>query len=158
MNVLVSFPDPKQIPAQIAFSIRMIYAPDEIWGQDYECVYNHLRWKSRLMTQHDTLFPIFQSDVQMSLYADVCHYSFTTVTVYIILHVTIFPIPYTVSLHVSSNPRCPRQFSALCCPQTHVCCHGNIDVCTWEGGASLPETPDKQLSACGQVVRAFNFR
>ena len=40
MNI-VSVPDPKPIPAQIAFSIacvilEAIYAPDEVWGRDYD--------------------------------------------------------------------------------------------------------------------------
>ena len=37
---LVSVSDPKPTPAQIGFSIllvilKAIYAPDEVWGQDY---------------------------------------------------------------------------------------------------------------------------
>lgn len=38
---LVSVPDLKQTPVWIAFSIarrEVIYAPDEIWGQDYRTV------------------------------------------------------------------------------------------------------------------------
>ena len=89
----------------------------------------------------------------MRLYIDV----YPLLLQYTTLHVTIFPVPYTVSLHVSSNPRCPRQFSALCCPQTHVCCHGNIDMCTQEGGASLLETLDNNKMNCCRVIRAFNF-
>ena len=38
--ILVSVPDPKPTPTQIAFSIarvilKAIYVPDEVWGQDY---------------------------------------------------------------------------------------------------------------------------
>lgn len=45
----------------------------------------------------------------------------------------------TGSLHVSSDSWCLGQFSALCCPQTHVCCHGNHLALfgMWIGGDSL---------------------